>query len=223
MWFLFGLVTGIALMAIFGGGITLGNGGGNRVANNNPTPTVIDNGAPTEVAPVPEATKNDHVRGDLNKAKVVLIEYSDFECPFCSRHHPTMQQIVDEYGDDVAWVYRHFPLTSIHPNATPAAIASECAGEQGKFWPYADALVENYQNLNNATYERIADDIGLNMNKFEDCMADNDYASKIAQQAQEGISAGATGTPATFINGQLISGAVPFESMKTAIDQILAQ
>lgn len=230
MWFLFGLVTGIAIMAVLGGGISVGasGNGGNRVVNNKPTVTdttgTDTTGTGTQTfEPVPEATADDHVRGDLKKAKVVLIEYSDFECPFCNRHHPTMKQIAEEYGDDVAWVYRHFPLTSIHPNAAPAANASECAAEQGEFWDYADALVDNYQTLNEAKYLEIAEDLGLNTNKFQDCLDSQKYASKVAEQAQGGIAAGATGTPATFINGVLVSGAVPVESMKTMIDELLAQ
>lgn len=229
MWFLFGLVTGIALMALIGGGINFGGGSGARAANNNAgtgtgTQQVIDAGT-GQAAPMPEVTDEDHVLGDLKKAKVVLVEYADFECPYCNRHHVTMKQLKEEYGDDIAWIYRHFPLTSIHPNATPAAIASECAAEQGedKFWEYADILVDNYQNLNDATYDSAADQVGLNKNKFEDCLANNDYAADIAAEAQGGMDAGVTGTPATFINGTLVSGAVPIESLRTAIDQILAQ
>ena len=148
--FLFGLVTGVAIAAILYAFFFAGpNAGGTRTANTN-TPTVADTTVPTVPAPTiarepAQVTNDDWVRGDLKKAKVVLVEYSDFECPFCGRHHPTMQSLMNTYGDDIAWVYRHFPL-SFHPQAMPAALASECVGEQlgdDGFWAFGDRLFEN--------------------------------------------------------------------------------
>lgn len=90
---------------------------------------------------IKEVTSSDHVRGNVN-APITLIEFSDFDCPFCKRFHPTMTQLLDEYPDKVRWVYRHLPLTDLHPNAAKKALASECAAEQGKFWEFADRLIE---------------------------------------------------------------------------------
>ncbi|MBT6253645.1 thioredoxin domain-containing protein [Candidatus Uhrbacteria bacterium] len=227
--FVFGLACGIAVVSVFAfmlGGVNLPDadalaGGGNAAV------AAVPSGGDAAVAPtpaggpMPEVTEDDHVRGDLDKAKVVLVEYSDFECPFCGRHHPTMEALAEKYGDDVAWVYRHFPLTNIHPNAIPAAEASECAGDQGKFWEMADQLVVNQQNLNRATYERLAGDIGLNAGDFTECLDSGKYKSLVSQQQAGGAAAGVTGTPATFVNGSLVSGAVPLAQFETIIDGLL--
>lgn len=220
MIFLFGLVTGIALMAIFGGGITLPS-----LANNKPNDTVVrpattDTSAGAAVlAPITEA---DHVRGDLKKAKVVMVEYSDFECPFCGRHNPSMLSAMEDFGDDIAWVYRHFPL-SFHPEANPAALASECAAEQGKFWEFADIMYENQETLSTEFYQSTAKSLKLNMNKFNDCFETAKYQDRINADMATGSEAGVSGTPATFINGQLVSGAVPYTTLKDAISSFLAE
>ena len=188
----------------------------------NPTPAG-DTGAPTPGKPVSiTITKDDHIRGNKN-AKVVLVEYSDFECPFCGRHDPTMQAVFKKYGDKVAWVYRHFPL-SFHPQAMPAALASECASEQGKFWEFSDKVFANQDKLQGgATYlEQVGKDLGLNMDKYKSCISSQKYLSRIQADQQQGSTYGVDGTPATFVNGQLVSGAVPQASLEAAIDQALA-
>lgn len=225
MLFVFGLVTGVALTMIFSGGFSTptfagNNGGGNnRVAVTDPAPTAPSGGE--QVGELAVANADDHVRGNLNKAKVVLVEYSDFECPFCNRHHPTMQQIMDDYGDDVAWVWRHFPL-SFHQNAQKAAEASECAADQGEFWAMADALTENYDRLSDSLYTQLAEEIGLNMNRFQTCLDSGEKAEDVRADMQTGATAGVSGTPATFVNGQLVSGAVPYTSFQQIIDAELA-
>ena len=226
MLFAFGLVSGIALTLVLNnfGGIALAAPGNNKapvakVAVTNPT---TNTGGAEPAGELAAATKEDHVRGDLKKAKVVGIEYYDFECPFCSRHHPTMEQLAAEYGDQIAWVYRHFPL-SFHPEAVPAANASECANEQGKFWEYADALFANQTSLATGYYNTLAGELGLNQSKFDDCLASNKYQAVIDAQTASGAAAGVNGTPATFINGQLVSGAVPYASLKQIVDAELAK
>ncbi|MFZ2682021.1 MAG: thioredoxin domain-containing protein [Patescibacteria group bacterium] len=224
MLFAFGLVTGIALSLILNNfaGVAIASPGGNdrgTVAVNTQPTTVPDTQPAGQLA---AATKEDHVRGDLNKAKVVVIEYSDFECPFCGQHHPTMQQMDDEYGDEVAWVYRHFPL-SFHPEANPSALASECAAEQGKFWEYADELFANQTTLSTSYYGQLAGELGLNQKKFDECLSTAKYQAVVDSHAAGGAAAGVNGTPATFINGQMISGAVPYASLKTVIDAELAK
>ena len=223
MLFAFGLVTGIALTLIvsnFSGiAIAAPGSGGNNVVATNPTG---DSAGTAPTAQLAAVTDEDHVRGDLKKADVIIVEYSDFECPFCSRHHPTMLQIAEEYGDKVAWVYRHFPL-SFHPEATPAALASECASEQGKFWEYADELFANQTLLSADYYGQLAGELGLNQNKFDECLSSKKYQAVVDAQTSSGAAAGVNGTPATFINGQLVSGAVPFASLKTIIDAELTK
>lgn len=224
MIFVFGLVAGIALTYV--GGDLIGGTSGRAVAADTDVAVVDDGG--TADAPAPAAgklaavTDDDHVRGDIDKAKVVLVEYSDYECPFCERHHPTMKQITDKYGDDVAWVYRHFPL-SFHPEALPAANAAECANEQGKFWEFTDALYENQDKLGSAYYGELADTLNLNRAKFDDCVETEKYAAKVTADTASGRTAGVSGTPATFVNGKMVSGAVPAETFYQLIDAALAE
>ncbi len=195
------------------------------VANNQPT---NPSGKLTEdqAKKIPEVTNKDHMRGDL-KAQVYLIEYSDLQCPFCKQFHPTAQQVVNEYKGQVTWVFRHFPLEQIHPNAVPAAIASECvtnlAGEQG-FWKFIDAVYAGQETVL-TNLASVAVQVGVNKVKFDNCVAKGDR-SKIDAQSKLGLDAGVTGTPANFIvnsKGQawLIPGALPFETLKTTIDEAL--
>lgn len=180
-----------------------------------PTPTATG---------VPAVTEADHIRGDVN-APITIIEYSDFECPFCSRFHPTMLQVMEEYPDDVRWVLRHFPL-SFHPQATPAANAAECAGEQGKFWEYGDALFANQSSLGDTYYAQLAADLGLNTPQWQNCYDSEKYNDVIEAQAQSGAAAGVSGTPGSFVidkdgNAIPIKGALPFSSVAAAIDSVL--
>jgi len=162
---------------------------------------------------------NDHVRGD-KKAAVTIIEFSDIQCPFCSRFHETIKKVMAAYDGRVRWVFRHFPLESIHPYARKAAEAAECAGEQGKFWEYIDQAYENQQSLNESYISKIAGDIGLDAKKFDGCLSEDKYADKVSKDLREGQAAGVRGTPASFINGQLVSGAQPYEEVKKVIDSL---
>jgi protein-disulfide isomerase len=159
--------------------------------------------------------KDDHILGNP-EAPVRIIEYSDFQCPFCKRFHPTMKQIMDEYGKtgEVALVYRHFPL-SFHPNAMPAAIASECVAKLGgndKFWNFHDQLFANQDKLSSDLYLSLAKQLGVNENEFKSCLTDPAIAARVNQDEAEGGSAGVEGTPATFINGKnLDGGAIPYD------------
>lgn len=225
MVFVFGLMAGVALTSV---GYDLFSNPGSAAADTNKGAVAVKDttGAAAAAGTTPkvlaEITDADHVRGNLEKAKVVLVEYSDYECPFCGRHHPTMQTLFEEYGDDVAWVYRHFPL-SFHPQATPAALAAECAAEQDKFWEYTDALVENQDQLSDDYYSELAGELKMNVGKFEECYTSGKYASKVSADAASGRAAGVTGTPATFVNGQMISGAVDVATFRQLIDAELAK
>lgn len=235
--FTFGLVSGMALILLLNSftGISYGAGGsgggwfgaGDTVKDD---PEVItDPQEPVVQGKLAEVTSADHVRGDLSKAKVVMLEYSDFECPFCSRHHPTLVDIFSDYGDDIAWVYRHFPL-SFHPEANPAALASECANEQGKFWEYADALFENQDQLGTDYYKSLAKELGLKTSQFNDCLDSAKYQDVIDADVASGRAAGVSGTPATFIDGTMVTGstgssvgAAPKSTFTKLIDAALAK
>jgi protein-disulfide isomerase len=180
-----------------------------------PTPTATG---------VPAVTEADHIRGNVD-APITIIEYSDFECPYCERFHPTMQQVMEDYTDEVRWVFRHFPL-SFHPNAIGAAMAAECAGEQDKFWEMGDALFENRTTLGEDLYLSLASDLGLNTSAFTDCYESDKYLDDIEAEAQAGAAAGVTGTPGSFVidadgNAIPIKGALPYSSVAAAIDSVL--
>jgi protein-disulfide isomerase/copper chaperone CopZ len=145
-------------------------------------------------------TKDDHIRGDFN-APITLVEFSDFECPFCARHFPTLNKILSDYKGKVRLVYKHFPL-GFHPNAQKAAEASECAAEQGKFWEYHDKLFENFQNgYSLEKFKQWAKELGLDTKKFNDCLDSGKYAKKFQNDYQEGLQKGVNGTPSVFVNG----------------------
>ena len=191
--------------------------GSNVVANNPATASLVS---------IPVAS-TDHIRGNVS-AKVTIVEFSDLECPFCKDFHPRMKQALQEYGDKVRWVYKHFPIDSRHPKARKEAEATECVNELGgnaKFWEYVDKIFEiapSNNNLDLALLPKIAGDIGLDRAKFESCLNSGKYAAKVEAQYQEGIKAGVQGTPATFVNGvEVQGGAVPYAQLKAAIDSQL--
>lgn len=167
-----------------------------------------------------EISQDNHVRGSFN-APVTLVEFSDFECPFCEKIFPTLNKLLSDYQGKVRLVYKYFPL-SFHPNAQKAAEAAECASEQGKFWEYHDKLFANQSSgFSVDKFKQWAKDLNLNVTQFNDCLDSGKYAQKIQADFQEGVQKGVNGTPATFVNGQLVSGAQPYENFKQIIDNLL--
>jgi protein-disulfide isomerase len=154
-------------------------------------------------------------------APIEMIEFSDFQCPFCLRADPTVQQVLKTYGDRIHFVYRHYPLPN-HPNARPAAEAAACANEQGKFWPYHDRLFANPTKLSGADLKQHAAELGLNTNQFNACVDSHKFKSEVDADLRDGEQAGVNGTPAFFINGRTISGAQPYDAFKKIIDEELA-
>ena len=166
-----------------------------------------------EVAPTGPA------KGPAN-APVTIVEFSDFQCPFCSRINPTLDQVRAKYGDKVRIVFRQFPL-GMHPQAQKAAEASLCANEQGKFWELHDHMFQNQQQLAVESLKAKAKELGLNADSFNSCLDTGKFASQVAKDMEEGSAAGVSGTPALFINGRFINGAVPFEQISEVIDDEL--
>ncbi len=170
----------------------------------------------------------DHIRGNLS-APVTIVEFSDLECPFCKAFHPTVKQTLEEYGGKVRWVYKHFPIDSLHPKARKEAEASECAGELGgndAFWAYIDRVFEitpSNNGLDSAKLPQVAQELGLDRTKFETCLNSGKYASKVEAQYQEGLKAGVNGTPGSFVNGVSVKGAVPYAQLKQTIDSQLGK
>ena len=233
--FVFGIVEGILVLCTIGFFILLTMQFGGWSAN----PKIADRvgGAPSAQPAAPSGAaqptavtvaaidEEDHIRGNED-AEITIVEYSDFECPFCARFHDTMNQVVAQYGDDVRWVYRHFPLESIHPRARPAAIASECAADQGKFWEYGDTLIANQQALTDADLRQYAANLGLNTSQFNNCLENKEHDDIVTADANDGLAAGARGTLYSVIidqdgNTQVISGAQPFAAVEATIQGLL--
>jgi protein-disulfide isomerase len=162
---------------------------------------------------------NAPARGPEN-APIELIEFSDFQCPYCQHAHPTVKQVLDTYGNRVRLVYRNYPLPN-HPNARPAAEAAQCANEQGKFWPYHDRLFANPAKLGDADLKQSAAELGLDAARFNACVDSHKYKSVVDADIKDADAAGVSGTPAFFINGRTLSGAQPFEAFKRIIDEEL--
>jgi protein-disulfide isomerase len=155
-------------------------------------------------------------------APVTIIEFSDFECPYCRQWFTsTWPQLQKAYGNKIRLVYRDFPLTNIHPDAEPAAEAANCAGEQNQYWAYHDRLF-NGSSLSNDIYMSYANALKLDLAKFQDCLSAHRYQADITSDAQYGASLGITGTPTFFVNGIPMVGAQPFSAFKSIIDQELA-
>lgn len=176
----------------------------------------------------------DHIRGNPN-APIMLVEYSDFDCPFCKQFDDTLQQIMKDYGTSgkVAWVYRQLPLQQLHPNAPKIAIASECVAQQGgndAFWKFSDRIFKEKTDRTFTDMSRITEyAVGAGVDKatFEDCYNNNKTKDKVDKSVTEAFQAGAHGTPYTFIlvgdQRTVINGAQPYPAVKQIIDNVLAQ
>jgi protein-disulfide isomerase len=156
-------------------------------------------------------------------AAVTIIEFSDFQCPYCQRAVPTIEQILEKYPTQVRIVFRHLPLDTIHDRAKPAAVASHCAGNQDKFWDYHDVLFDNNRALSDEDLERYAADMGLDMEAFKQCVSDPESHQIVDNDAVAAASLGLTGTPAFFVNGIPMTGAQPLEKFSAIIDEELAR
>ncbi len=186
----------------------------NAAVPNNPSATAWQ-GRPVTIS--------DHILGDPN-ARIVIVEYSDLECPFCKNFHNTMHQVVRE-RNDVAWVYRHYPIPSLHAKAMREAEATECAWEQGgndAFWRFTDRIFEitpSNDGLTDTDLTNIAGFVGLDVNTFNNCLASGKYNQKVREDIDDGMATGVNGTPSSFIlvDGKLagtIPGAQPLEAIR---------
>lgn len=227
-----GVPIAIVIAAAFVAGAIIYNGKNVAPAaptNNNPAAAAEDK--EIVVAPV---TEKDHIRGNPN-APIMLIEYSDYDCPFCKNFHETMGRIMDEYGVDgkVAWVYRHFPLPQLHPNAITIAEASECVAElagNDAFWKFSDRIFAERgtnEQTNITRLSEFAKAAGADERAFSTCLESNKYEVQIVEDINEAIAAGGQGTPHTIVTvgdqQGVINGAQPYEVVKQVIDNLLAQ
>ena len=156
-------------------------------------------------------------------APVTVIEFSDFQCPFCQRVAPTIKRLCDTYGDKVRIVWKDFPLTQIHPQAFKAAEAAHCAGDQGKYWEYHDRLFANQQQLLPEDLKKHAADIGLDGAAFNACLDTSKYGERVRDGVAQGQRLGVNSTPTIYINGRMLSGAQPYETFVSVIDEELSR
>ena len=229
------LPASVLVAAVLVSGALIYNTGKNAAPKGSLTATVAGDTMADEqanpAANVAPITKEDHLRGNPS-APIAIIEFSDTECSYCKTFQETLQQLVADYGNQIAWVYRHFPLDSLHSKARKEAEATECAAELGGndgFWNYIDRLYEvtpSNDGLDLALLPQIAEDVGLNRTAFESCLASGKYADEVEKDYQDAVNSGGRGTPYPVVvtaNGDYISvpGALPYEQMKLFLDQLL--
>jgi len=161
------------------------------------------------------------LRGDP-KAKVVIVEFSDFQCPYCQSVQATLKNLLAKYEGQVSLGYRDLPLKEIHPQAELAAEASRCAGEQGKFWELHDLLFANQNKLDRPGLVGLVRDLKLDEKQFDSCLTSGKYQTQIEQDRQLGLRAGVSGTPGFFVNGNMLSGNLPQDAFEKIIQAELA-
>jgi protein-disulfide isomerase len=197
-------------------------GGGAAPAANGAAPTAVE---------LPPVTGKDHIRGNPD-AKVVIVEYSDTECPFCKTYHNTLKELTASYGDQVAWVYRHFPIAQLHAKAPKEAEATECVASLGgntAFWSYLDKIFEttnSNDSLDPAELPRLASAVGIDAAAFNACLSSGQFSKKIDDSVNEAVKAGARGTPYSIVinkagDKMVVNVAEPLASVKAKIDTLL--
>jgi protein-disulfide isomerase len=215
----------LAAGVLIAGAIYFGGNSGSYVAKKK-----VDTASAASIT-LPKVTEKDHLYGDPN-AQIIIVEYSDIECPFCKVFHGTMKEVVDSYGGKVAWVYRHFPIPQLHSKAIKEAEATECAAEQGGntiFWKYLGKALEatkSNDTMDLAELPKIAGELGLNVESFNECLSSGKYTSFVEKSMDDAVKAGARGTPYSIIltkDGKkvVINGADPLASVKVKIDSLL--
>ena len=157
----------------------------------------------------PDVNTNDHIEGN-QKAAVTFVEYGDYECPACGDAYPMIKAIQEQMGDKMRFIFRNFPLNQAHPHAKGAALAAEAAGKQGKFWEMHDLLYENQEQLEAADLAGYAEELGLDLEKFQSDFADQTLSQKIQSDFSSGARSGVNGTPSFYINGEKYEG--PYEA-----------
>lgn len=197
--------------------------------NVGPASSAAESAALPKDTSVPAPRASDHRYGSPD-APVVLIEYSDFECPYCAVVYATLKRLVDESDGQVAWVMRHLPLESIHSEARPAGLAAECVAEQlgdAGWFAFSEALFSDQQSLGTARYLSLAGALGADTGRFISCVSSNKYDQRISDEAAEAQVAGASGTPFTVVYGNgaqvPVPGALPYEQFAAVIKAVQAR
>ncbi|MFA4819100.1 MAG: DsbA family protein [Patescibacteria group bacterium] len=168
-----------------------------------PGATSKDSGTPVNVV------TTDNPAWGFKDAPVTIVEFADFQCPFCREAAPILRTLRTKYADGVRFIYRDFPIADVHPEAIAAAEAARCANQQGKFWEYHDQLFEQQDNLGATLYTSLAQSLKLDMDKFKSCLNGHLTLAGIKKDYEAGLAAGVIGTPTFFVNGYPVSGALP--------------
>ena len=164
--------------------------------------------------------KQDFISGP-EKAKITLVEYGDYQCPYCGQAYPIIKKIQEKLGDDLRFVFRNFPLAEMHPYAMNAAEASLSAGDQGKFWQMHDSLYEHQNALDDKYLVQYAEKLGLDTYKFKNDLRNQKYSSRIEEDFLSGVRSGVNGTPTFFINGIRHNGSFEFEPFLSILKKML--
>lgn len=168
-----------------------------------------------------DVTSQDDPAWGIAAAPVVIVEFGDFQCPFCREAEAALRQVRQKYSDGVRFIYRDFPIADIHSEAIAAAEAANCAGQQGKYWPYHDQLFVQQDNLGSDLYQSLAQSLGLEMDKFNRCLQGRLTLAEIKDDYEAGLAAGVSGTPTFFVNGYPVRGVLPFDAWQQIIAAVL--
>jgi protein-disulfide isomerase len=170
---------------------------------------------------VPQITADDHVLGPAD-APVTVVEYGDYECPYCRGAARDLHRMLDLYPGSIRFVFRNFPIQQLHPHAEQAAEAAEAAAEQGKFWEMYELLLQPYAHLDTDSLAMYAEMIGLDMARFRRELTDHAHAARIQNDMEEGVRNGVNQTPKFYVNGERIDGKVPLENLEDSVQRAVA-
>jgi protein-disulfide isomerase len=165
-------------------------------------------------------TNDDHAQGP-ESADVTLVEYGDYECPYCGKAHPIVKQIQKQFGKRLRFVFRNFPLSQMHPHAEAAAEVAEFVGAQGKFWEMHDLLYEHQERLGEALYLELGEELKLSTTAMRDALAQKTFEARVRADFSGGARSGVNGTPTFFINGHRHDGSFDYETLVSAIQQVM--
>lgn len=227
-------IAGFAVGSLYergGGSVRLADSGsaGQEAAPSDNAPAAPSGPSDAKLSEMPEVTEDDWVRG-AEDAPITLVEYSDYNCPFCERFHNTMNEIIADNEGQVRWVYRHFPLDNIHPEARGIAYIAECVGREAgeeAFWTFTDRIFEEQEGMTQASSIELAvSEFGLDAGTLESCAEEDSIQQKVEDDVQGGSAAGVTGTPGTIVvtndgEFEFLPGAVPATQVQSTIDGLL--
>jgi protein-disulfide isomerase len=171
-----------------------------------------------ETFTTPQVTADDHVQGPAD-APVTVVEYGDYECPYCRGAFRDVQEMLGTYHGQIRFVFRNFPITQVHPHAAQAAEAAEAAAAQGKFWPMYERLLQSQAGLDTDSLMSYAEALGLDVTRFAEDLAEQRYAARIEADVQEGLRNGVNQTPKFYVNGRRVDGKVPLEHLEELVRQ----